>query len=131
MVSKLVPSGWVTLCSFPGRNLFKCHTKFYKDWTNKFVRVRGQDYTSMVMAWATSAPHFQHSWEIGPKIIIGFDFIFLNSVEKEVVQMLNEFKVMSSRSMITLGLREDNDGSLLGRVYGQENTCFKIVSSLH
>lgn len=61
----------------------------------------------MITTRADGTPHFPQSWTENPMTIIGFDFNCLTLIEKEVVQLLNKFKVMSSRMMIILDRGKD------------------------
>lgn len=76
--------------------------KTYRNWKEKFVRVRGRDYASMITAGVNGTPRFPLSWKRDLKIIIGFDFEYLTLVEKYVVYVLNDSEFMHSYAMITI-----------------------------
>lgn len=101
-------SGWATLCTLQKKTLFKPYLRPYKEKKDKFMRVRGRHCASMVTAGVSSASCFPLSWIRNPKIIMGFDFDYLTLVEQEVVQILNDFEVMSTCAIITLHHGDDS-----------------------
>lgn len=62
----------------------------------------------MVMTRATGAPRFPLSWTSDLMVIIGFDFDDLTSNEPEIVQVLNNFKFMSSNTLIIIDQGDDS-----------------------
>lgn len=84
------------------------------------------------MTGVTGAPRFPLSLTSDSKVIIGFEFNDLSLDEQEVVQLLNNFELMSSRLLITL---DHGDGSgiheYLGMFVVDKNLCFEVVYSLH
>lgn len=81
----------------------------------------------------TNALQFHLSQRRNPKIIIGFNFDYLTFVKQEMVQILNDFDVMSSLAMITLDQEDDSStNEYLGEfMVKKKNHRFKIVYSLH
>lgn len=80
------------------------------------MRVIGKDCTSTTMTGVTGAPRFPLSFTSDSKVVIGFDFNDLTLDEQEVVQLLNNFELMSSRLLITL---DHGDGSGIHEYLGK------------
>lgn len=72
------------------------------------MRVKGRDCAFIVTDGTNDTHRFPLSWTNDLQILIGFDFDFLISVKKEVVQVLNDSEVRSSRSKFTLDQEEDS-----------------------
>lgn len=67
----------------------------------------GWDAPSMVTTMEYGACHFPLYWAKNPLAINGFDFEFLTTTEREVVNILDEFNIMNSREIIELDRGED------------------------
>lgn len=70
--------------------------------------VIGQNCALMVTGGVTGISCFPLSWKVNLKIIMGFDIDYVSLFDQELVQILNDFEVMSSRAMITLDQRDDS-----------------------
>lgn len=90
----------MTLSSLPRTTMFKSFSNHYKNWKDKFVRVRGLNGTSMAMIRANDAPRFPIAWIDNPMEITRYDFEYLARDETGVVTLLDEFEVLSPRTMI-------------------------------
>lgn len=114
---------WITWCSLLGRNLLDPYVEPYEDWKDIFVRVRCSYDTSMVTTRVIDSLRFHQSWTTDPHIIKGMDFSSHSPLEREVIQTLSCFQVMSSHTLITLG-REDECGvdKYLGKIECMKGT---------
>lgn len=77
------------------KRLLKPNYNPYTDWKNKFMKVRGQDFASMIMTEATDSPLFPLSRTSNLKVIVDFNFSIFTLAEQEVVNELTDFKFVS------------------------------------
>lgn len=98
---------WVTLVGFIRRALVKPYSNYFKGCEEKFVKMKERESSSSVTIAVDCTPRFPIANTYSPTTFIVYDYHSLTANEVEVVQTLNDFKVMESHTIIIFDQRDN------------------------
>lgn len=93
---------------FQCRCLLKPFTNPYEDWKEKFVRIKGQDSASPVVAEEKGKPFFPKNWYSYPRFTTRVNPYILSPFDREVGEVLECFIPLDCNILINLDHEEDN-----------------------
>lgn len=110
--------GWVSLNSSAGLGIFAAYTTSYKDFKDKFFRVRAGPACPELLVNSVGFPRFPLHWTINPKARNSFDRDSMSDAEIKDVDYLSNFKTMRCAEI----LRLENDEDKLWEYVGNRPT---------
>ena len=97
---------WVQVSGIPTRSFLQVYSSNYKNYKDRFVRVRGGSSCPQVLYASDGHPRFPHYWTKNPLSITGFNYDKLSSSELSSLAILDSFRMMRVKELLPLSDEE-------------------------
>ena len=93
---------WIQISGIPTRSFLQAYSSNYKNYKDRFVRVRCGPRCPQVLYVSDGHPRFPHYWTKNHLSITGFNYDKLSNSELSSLAVLDSFRMMKVKELLPL-----------------------------